>query len=73
MSDKTDRFESREELAAKIEWEGGLEAAFDYGIRSDYMPEGDEELTALWREAEDAFARFDDALYPLRELLEEFE
>jgi len=44
----SDRFESREELADKIDWEGGLMEALDYGITTDMMPEGDAELTEAW-------------------------
>jgi len=51
----TDRFESREDLAAKIEWEGGLMEALDYGITTEMMPEGDTELTEAWSKLEASF------------------
>lgn len=53
------RFESREALAAKIEWEGGLAEAVDYGIRVADMPEGDEELIAAWTAMEEVWAEFE--------------
>lgn len=48
-----DRFESREAVAGKIEWEGGLTESLDYGIKAADMPEGDAELAQAW-EALDA-------------------
>lgn len=44
------RYASRQELANKIDYEGGLcEAAFGYGIDADDMPEGDTELFEAWK------------------------
>lgn len=42
------RFEDRAAVAGKIEWEGGIMEALDYGIKSADMPLGDDELTAAW-------------------------
>lgn len=50
-----DRFESRAALAGKIEWEGGLMEALDYGITTEMMPEGDTELTEAWSKLEASF------------------
>jgi hypothetical protein len=49
-----DRFESRADLFAKIEWEGGVVEACEYGIHADEMPEGDTELAELWQKLEEA-------------------
>ena len=51
----SDRFESREALAGKIEWEGGLMESLDYGITTAMMPEGDAELTEAWAKLEASF------------------
>ncbi len=40
-----------EDLAAKIEWEGGFEGALDYGIKPEDVPE---EIRPLWQRAVDA-------------------
>jgi len=40
------RFQTRQDLADKIEWEGGIEPSLDYGIKSSDMP--DPELEAAW-------------------------
>jgi hypothetical protein len=42
------RFESRAALAGKIDWEGGIIEALDYGIKTADMPEGDTVLAAAW-------------------------
>lgn len=46
------RFENREELAGKIDWEGGLWSALEYGISAEDMPEGDSDLMEAWAELE---------------------
>ena len=48
----SDRFTSREHLADKIQWEGGILEAVDYGIKTEDMPEGDTELTEAWAKLE---------------------
>ncbi len=51
----SERYESRSELAGKIEWEGGILEALDYGIKTADMPEGDTELTEAWAKLEASF------------------
>lgn len=53
----SDRFESRERLASKIEWEGGVLESIDYGITTDMLPEGDTELAELWAEMVPAYEK----------------
>lgn len=67
------RFESRERLAGKIEWEGGIEESFSYGITSEDMPEGDEELEEAWGKAETAYWAFMDTIGELVEVAPELE
>ena len=64
-----DRFESRAALAGKIEWEGGLMEALDYGITAGHMPEGDAELTAAWGALEAAFKVMDPLAQAVEDLL----
>jgi hypothetical protein len=54
-------FKDRAAVAAKVEWEGGIIEALEYGIHAADMPAGDTGLTAAWQALEDAF----DALQPL--------
>lgn len=49
----------RELLAAKVEWEGGVLATLEWGMRSEDI--ADEGLAADWRELE----RLYDAIRPL--------
>ncbi len=60
------RFPSRAALAAKIEWEGGLMEALDYGVKTADMPEGDEALAEAWAALEAAHK----ALEPLAAAVE---
>lgn len=39
------RYDSRGELASKIDWEGGIYGFLQYGFDPDDCPEGDAELT----------------------------
>ncbi len=50
-----------EEFASKIEWEGGIFEALDYGLKStDIDPTAPKaaELIEIWRELESAFHKF---------------
>lgn len=48
------RYESKEELAGKVDWEGGVaEAINGYGIRSDELPEGTPQaIVEAWQRVE---------------------
>ena len=65
----SDRFTSREHLAAKIEWEGGILEALDYGIRTGDMPEGDTELAEAWEKLEAAWKQLNPLADAVTELL----
>jgi len=65
----SDRFTSREHLAAKIEWEGGILEALDYGIRTGDMPEGDTELIEAWGKLEAAWKQLNPLADAVTELL----
>ena len=41
------------DLADRVQWEGGIVSALEYGIRSDEI--GDPELAALWRRMEQLY------------------
>jgi hypothetical protein len=47
--------DTRLDVAAKIDWEGGIWQALEYGLDADDMPEGDTELRELWAELDTAF------------------
>jgi hypothetical protein len=43
-------------FASKVDWEGGVYAALEYGLSADELPEGHPELEAIWREMERKYA-----------------
>jgi|HubBroStandDraft_4_1064222.scaffolds.fasta_scaffold46822_3 hypothetical protein len=66
----TERFEDREALAAKIEWEGGLMESLDCGITTEMMPEGDTGLTEAWAKLEASFRETSRLADAVQELLD---
>lgn len=44
-----------EEFVAKVEGEGGIESALDYGLHEDDLPDEAEELKAAWKELREAW------------------
>ena len=67
----SDRFKSRDDLAGKIEWEGGVIESLDYGITTDMMPEGDAELTEAWGKLEAAWKQLSPLADAVEKLLED--
>lgn len=62
-------FETREELARKVEWEGGLEDTIAYGVRWTHLNPDDPELIAAWSAAEDAYKTLEHTLAAIEALL----
>lgn len=62
----SERFADRQAVRDKIEWEGGIMEALDYGLRTTDMPEGDDELIAAWGKLADGY----EALRPLADAVE---
>ncbi len=59
-------FESRKQVRGKVEWEGGIMEALDYGLNAADMPDGDDELIAAWDKLADAYR----VLQPLADAVE---
>lgn len=55
MAEQTTEFE----FAAKVDWEGGVEAAMEYGLQSSELPDG--ELKDAWVEVEKYWSDYADA------------
>ena len=70
-------FMCAEDFAAKIEWEGGIYAALDYGLKSSDLDPDDEsvkDLREAWRALEDIHqAGLRDAVAHLEGILEAIE
>lgn len=67
------KYESRQDLANKIDWEGGIPSALSYGIDALSMPEGDEELRAAWEQLDEVWVVFEDACEQVLSLLQQSE
>jgi hypothetical protein len=63
------RFEGAEALAAKIAWEGGMEMALDYGIKTEDMPEGYITLMERWADMQAKWETYREAAELVEELL----
>ncbi|MGV2385396.1 MAG UNVERIFIED_CONTAM: hypothetical protein LOD86_09040, partial [Thermobifida fusca] len=64
-------YQTREQVAEKVDWEGGIPEALEYGLTVDDMPAGDEELRAAWGRLEAAHQPFAAAEAEVARLLEE--
>lgn len=64
---------SQEELdfLAKIEWEGGIVDALEYGLTEDDLP--DCELRDLWTEVRARYQEIEPSIYRIHDLIEEAE
>lgn len=67
----TSRFESREAVSGKADWEGGVAEAVEYGITADQMPEGDTALAEAWKGGEEACAALSEREQAIQKLLDE--
>ena len=63
---------SESEFAAKIEWEGGILAALEYGLRQDDLESPNCPLGERWHEAQRIFReKLQPAIAEIEELLPE--
>jgi hypothetical protein len=65
---KADGAMTREQLAAKVAWEGGAFDALRYGVRSDQIE--DAELRQLWQEMERLYRGISPIAWRIDSLLE---
>lgn len=62
-------YKSRSDLAAKVDWEGGIFEALEYGITADEMP--DDELRVLWADLERRYSEAQETLTAIFDILDE--
>ena len=67
------KFKDRQELWDKIDWEGGVLEAVEYGITVDWLPDGDSEIREAWQVLVDVYKSLRPALNKVNSLLEEYE
>jgi hypothetical protein len=58
------------EFAGKVEWEGGVLDAWEYGLRADEIEEGTH-LRILWRQLDELMAPLAPLVQSIERLLEE--
>lgn len=62
------------EFAGKVEWEGGVLDALDYGLRADDLDDSNPELKAAWRDLARRWAEdFEPGLRNVERMLDELE
>lgn len=69
----SERFENRAAVRDKIDWEGGLTGALDYGLDVHDMPEGDTELCEAWDKLATAYRALAPLTAAVEKLLEDAE
>lgn len=62
---------SEEAFAGKVEWEGGVLDALEYGLRAKDLENPDSELGIAWRTLEEAWWAMEPLIRKAEELLEE--
>jgi hypothetical protein len=52
----SERYGNKQDLAAKVDWEGGLTEAIEYGIRTGDLPAGTPQaIIDAWKRLEDSY------------------
>ncbi len=51
-------YDDMTEFMNKIQWEGGIEEAIEYGLSSDDIPESETDARELWESMIDAYDEF---------------
>lgn len=64
-------YKNRADLFGKVEWEGGMEAALEYGLRLKDLPQDDDELRDAWADMERAWLAYEPLGSKVYEMLEE--
>ena len=67
-------FMTAKDFAAKIEWEGGVSDALDYGLKHTALDPNDSEsadLRSKWKEIEDAWSEVDALQSELNRIIEQ--
>lgn len=60
-----------EEFAAKVQWEGGVLDALEYGLRSTHLDDSNPALKGGWMELETLWMNFEPLLVGVEVLIEQ--
>jgi hypothetical protein len=66
-SRRSTKYATRDDVAAKVQWEGSLTDALEYGVSYDEMP--DDELGGAWVATERAYSEFSKAAEIVEDIL----
>ena len=64
---------TEDEFLGKVEWEGGVLDALEYGMRAEMLIDQDSELFERWNALEKEWRRFQNFLNPVERYVEEWE
>lgn len=68
---KRDKPMTESDFAAKVEWEGGITGALDYGLRAEDCRPG--ELRDAWEKLELKWAAMQEEMDEVREILNQYQ
>ena len=63
-------YKDRAAVVGKVEWEGGILGALDYGLRAEHLPENDTELRQAWAALEAKYLEMTPLVDAVEKLLE---
>ena len=62
-------FATLADFAGKVEWEGGVLEAIDYGLHAADVPDGNDQLKQLWAQLEAGIAGLNPLVTQIEQLL----
>lgn len=69
MSENKQQLMSESDFVAKINWEGGIVGALEYGLKSSDLEPG--ELRDAWKELEKAWSKMQEPMDEVQSLIDE--
>lgn len=64
---------TEDQFLGKVEWEGGVLEALEYGLKADALKDQDSELASRWRALEKEWRRFQNFLIPVEQYFENWQ
>jgi hypothetical protein len=64
---------TEDEFLAKVEWEGGVVDALEYGLRADMLKDRSSELFKLWRKLDSKWDKLKPSLAAVENYFENWE
>lgn len=64
---------TEDEFLGKVEWEGGVVDALEYGLHAEVLLDQNTELASRWRALEQEWRWFQNFLNPVEQLFEDWQ